>query len=253
MKRIVLLLLGIGLMSFCIAQQTVADYVALGDKAYDAYDNPGSFKEYQLAFKLDSTHCEVLWKISRAHINIGEVAEKEVQRSNYYDGEKYARMAVRRCPDNADAHQALAIAVGRVALMEGGKKKVELSKEVKAEAEKTLQLDPQKDIAHHVLARWHREVTHLSGVLKMFAKVLYGGLPPASDELAVSHFQKALELNPQYINHHLEMGITYEYMEQWDKAREEYKKVAALPIGAFNDKAHKTEAAERLAKIANKK
>ncbi len=49
------------------------------------------------------------------------------------------------------------------------------------------------------------------------------------------------------------MGITYEYMEQWDKAREEYKQVAALPIGAFNDKAHKAEAAERLAKIANKK
>jgi tetratricopeptide (TPR) repeat protein len=252
MKRIVVLMLLFGIGAW-VGAQTVADYMAAGDKAFNSFDNPGSLKQYQMAWQKDSTNCETLWKISRSHINIGETADKDMQKAQYYAGEKFARLAVRRCPDNADAHLSLAIAVGRVALMEGGKKKVELSKEVKAEAEKTLELDPNKDIAHHVLARWHREVTHLSGILKMFAKILYGGLPPASDELALSHFKKALELNPTYINHHLEMGITYEYLEQWEAARQEYKKVAELAIGVFNDQDHKKEAADRLAKILNKK
>lgn len=251
MKRTVFLMLLFGLAAW-VGAQTVAEYLAAGDKAFNSFDNPAALKQYQLAWQIDSTHCEVLWKISRSHIDIGEMADKNVQKVEYYQGEKFARAAVRHCPESADAHQCLAIAVGRVALMEGGKKKVELSKEVKAEAEKTLSLDPNKDIAHHVLARWHREVTHLSGILKMFAKVLYGGLPPASDELAISHFKKALELKPNYINHHLEMGITYEYIEMWDAARAEYRKVAELAIGSFNDQNHKKEGAERLANILNK-
>ncbi len=252
MKRIMVLMFLFGLATF-LGAQTVAEYLAAGDKAYANFDNAAALKQYQLAWQMDSTHCEVLWKVSRSHIDIGELADKKVQKEEYYAGEKFARAAVRHCPESADAHQCLAIAVGRVALMEGGKKKVELSKEVKAEAEKTLELDPNKDIAHHVLARWHREVTHLSGFLKMFAKILYGGLPPASDEQAINHFKKALELKPNYINHHLEMGITYEYVELWDLARAEYQKVAELPIGAFNDQNHKKEAAERLAKILKKK
>jgi len=251
MKRI-LVMMALFAMSAWAGAQTVTEYLSAGDAAYNRFDNAEALKQYQLAWKLDSTNCEVLWKISRSHIDIGEMADKDVQRTQYYEGEKFARAAVRRCPNSADAHLSLAIAVGRVALMEGGKKKVSLSKEVKAEAEKTLELDPNKDIAHHVLARWHREVTHLSGFLKAFAKILYGGLPPASDEEAVAHFTKALALKPNYVNHHLEMGITYEMMKQWEPARQEYKKVAELPIGAFNDKEHKKEAAERLAKILDK-
>jgi len=251
MKKLFTLILLLGSVVLAGAQ-TIQNHLQAGDAAYARFDNSAALKEYQLAYKLDSTNCEALWKISRSHVDIGELADKEVQKAQYYSGEKFARLAVRHCPDNADAHLVLAVAVGRVALMVGGKKKVELSKEVKTEAEKSLELDPNKDIAHHVLARWHREVTHLSGVLKMFAKMLYGGLPPASDEQAVAHFGKALALQPDYINHHLEMGITYEAMKNWQAARQEYKKVAELPIGAFNDKEHKKEAAERLADIANK-
>lgn len=252
MKRMIVLAV-LFVLSAWAGAQTVAEHLAAGDAAYDRYDNAGALKHYQAAWQVDSTHCEALWKLSRTHTDIGELADKETQKENYTQGLKFARSAVRLCPDNADAHLVLAVSVGRVALMVGGKKKVELSKEVKAEAEKALELDPNKDIAHHVLARWHREVTHLSGFLKTFAKILYGGLPPASDEKAVAHFTKALQIKPDYINHHLEMGITYEAMKQWEAARAEYQKVAELPIGAFNDQQHKQEAAERLAKIKDKK
>lgn len=241
------LLLSLALLTAPLAAQ---DYIAQGDAAQAKFDNINALKFYQLAYKADSTNCTAAWKVSRTHVDIGETANKEAQRINYYAGEKFARKAVSLCPKDDMAHLALAIAVGRVALMEGGKKKVELSKEVKSEAEKTIELNPDNDIAYHVLARWNREVANLSGLLKAFAKILYGGLPPASHAKAVEFFQKALALKPDYCNHHLELGITYEDMDQPELAKTSYEKAIAAPILAFNDEAHKKEARERLAKLS---
>ncbi|NOY57328.1 MAG: tetratricopeptide repeat protein [Calditrichaeota bacterium] len=232
--------------------QTVQDYIDQGNQAYENFDNLGALKAFQLAVNEDSTNCEALWKLARAHIDVGEDANKDVMRDHYYEGEKVARQAVRICPDDAKAHLELAIAVGRVALMEGGKKKVRLSKEVKQEVLKALKLDPNDDLAHHVLARWNREVANLSGLLKVFAKILYGGLPPASNKEAIKHFKKAIEINPDYINHHLELGITYQEMKKWKLAKEQFEKVATLPIKDSDDKEHKAEAARRLKKVMKK-
>ncbi|HOT96118.1 MAG TPA: tetratricopeptide repeat protein [bacterium] len=234
------------------AQTSAEDDLAQGDAAYAKFDNATALKFYQLAWKADSSRCVAAWKISRAHVDIGEMASKEIQRTNYYAGEKFARKAVALCPNDDMAHLTLAIVVGRVALMEGGKKKVELSKEVKSEAEKTLQLNPNNDIACHVLGRWNREVANLSGVLKMFAKVLYGGLPPASNEKAVELFKKAIALKPDYCNHYLELGITFQEMDQYQPAKEAFEKALACPNLVFNDDVHKKEAKERLDKVTKK-
>jgi tetratricopeptide (TPR) repeat protein len=245
-------ILSIVLLTVATLAWAQADYVIQGDQARDKFDNTSALKFYQLAYQADTARCEVIWKVSRTHVDIGEVASEDVQRKNYYEGEKYARKAVLHCPQAPDAHLALAISVGRVALMEGGKKKVSLSKEVKIEAEKTLELDAQNDIAMHVLARWNREVANLSGVLKMFAKILYGGLPPAANDRAIELFKQAIDLKPNYINHHLELGITYQELDEYALAKAEYEKVASLPIAVFNDATHKKEAAERLAEVIKK-
>ncbi len=235
-----------------MAQDLAADNLAKGDEAFAKFDNDAALKFYQLAHKADTNNCEALWKLARAHVDLGEVAAEQLQRRHYYDAEAAARKAASLCPNSADAHLELAIAVGRVALMEGGKKKVRLSKEVKSECEKALSLDPKNDIAHHVLARWNREVANLSGILKAFAKILYGGLPPASNDLAIEHFKKAIDLNPQYINHHLELGITYEELKNWPAAKREFEMIASLPLKDSQDQDHKKEAKERLQKVLKK-
>jgi tetratricopeptide (TPR) repeat protein len=250
------MLLGICLVaaSGLIAQDVdvVLDYIQKGDAAEDDFDNETALKFYTMALSEDSTNCIAMWKVSRAHVNVGEVLEGEEQSDHYRQAEAYARKAVAACPEIADTHLALAIAAGRVALISGSKTKVRLSKVVKESALKCLELDPTNDIAHHVLARWHREVTNLSGLAKTFAKILYGGLPPASYEEAVQHFKKAIELKPEYINHHLELGITYEDMGEWELAKTEYEKVAELPIDDSDDPDHKEEAEQRLQNVLKK-
>jgi len=250
MSRIILVLLALASMEIVYAQ--VAENMQKGDESYAAFDNAAALKYYQAAVTADSTACEALWKLARAYVDVGEVSEEKVRESYYLQAEKYSRKAVAVCPTAADAHLELAVAVGRVALMSGPKKKVNLSKLVKEEAEKALELNPNHDIAHHVLARWHREVTHLSGFAKTFAKILYGGLPPASDEKALEHFKKAVAIDPDYINHHLELGITYQMMDNWLDAKAEYEKIAGLPIKDSQDSDHKQEAVKRLQEVLKK-
>jgi len=252
MKKVTVISLFLILIVSIVSAQTVEEYLTKGNEAFEAFDNVAALKAYKAAVALDSSNCEALWKTARAHIDVGENAEEDIQKLNYYSAEKVSRKAVAVCPDNDMAHLELAVSVGRVALMEGGKKKVELSREVKSEALKALELNPNNDIAHHVLARWNREVSNLSWVLKKFAKVLYGGLPEASNEKAVEHFSKAAEIDPSFLNHHLELGITYENMKEWAKAKECYDKVIEQPATDSDDGDHKAEAKKRLEKVAKK-
>ncbi|MBN1541019.1 hypothetical protein JW992_02660 [candidate division KSB1 bacterium] len=234
------------------AQETAQEWVAKGDSADAIYQDADALGFYEKAIALDSTSCEALWKASRSHVNIGEVGGEDAQDIHYPAAEKKARRAAELCPNDADTQLSLAIAVGRLAIMRGGKTKVELSKEVKESAEKAIELDPSKDIAYHVLARWNREVASLSGLKKALAKVIYGGLPPASKEKAVELFQKAIELNPAYINHHYELGLTFESLDQWTDAKVAYEKVAALEPKQPRDKKYQAEAAQHMQKVMKK-
>ena len=260
MKKYFVLLTALSICAFTIsyaAAQTsellsVEEHIAKGDEYYDKFDNENAMKEYKKATVIDTSNCEAQWKLARAYVDVGEVSDEVKQKQCYYLGEKAARIAVRHGSNEAEAHFYLAVAAGRVALNEGGKTKVKKSVEVKKEAEKAIELDPTHDGALHVLARWHREVANLSGILKAFAKILYGGLPPASNEEAVKYFKKAIDLKPNHINHHFELARTYVKMKEWQLAKDEYTKVFELPVDDADDPKHKEEAKEEVKKVDKK-
>jgi Flp pilus assembly protein TadD len=77
-----------------------------------------------------------------------------------------------------------------------------------------------------------------------------GGVPEdASEENAIAAFKKAIELKPNHINHHLELGITYEMMDMIEEARKEFQTCLDLPISDSDDAKYKTDAQERLADL----
>ena len=76
------------------------------------------------------------------YVDLGEETEAEERSQYYYTAEKWARKTISVCPDEPNGHFFVAVASGKLALYEGGKRKVSRSKEVKAEADKTLELEP---------------------------------------------------------------------------------------------------------------
>lgn len=230
---------------------TAATFIAKGDAAYKKFDNRAAVKYYRTAFETEPKNYEAAWKLARAYVDVGEKLSDTKERRVYYEkGYDCAQKAVAINPDGSKGHLFLSIAIGRVALDAGAKERVKLSKEVKSEVDKALALDAQDDVAWHVLGRWHRRLSSLSWIEKNFANMFLGGVPKeASMQNAVDCFKKAIQLNPAHINHHLELGITYEEMGKKDLAVAAYRNVLELPIGDADDQDHKKEAEERLKKM----
>jgi tetratricopeptide (TPR) repeat protein len=231
--------------------QEIPILLAMGDQAFSTFDNKSALEYYSKVLAQDSTNYEALWKTSRAYVDVGETLPDKEQRKTYYkNAEKSAIKATEVNPEGAKGFLYLSVAIGRVALDAGKKEQVQLSKDVKAAVDKSLALDPNDDIAWHVLGRWHRKMATLNWVQKNFANIFLGGVPKeASVESSAECFQKAIELNPGHINHHLELGLTYEELKMKDKAVAKYKEVLELPKKDSDDDEYKKQAEERLKKL----
>jgi len=228
----------------------VAAAIAAGDAAMDKLDLEAGIAAYRSALEGAPDSFEATWKLVRALADKATLSKQpSQQKSLSIEAEKLARQAVGLSPADANGHAYLAVAVGKLALFEGGKRKVELSKEVKAEAEKALQCDPDDDVALHVLAIWNREMVELGWFLKSFAQLLYGKFPPASLDAAIADLQRATELKPDVIPHHVELGITLASAKRWAEARVELEKGLALPTAWVTDDYYRGLARASLARV----
>ena len=236
----------------------VAQELALADEAYAKFENNTALQHYLKALEIDPTNYDGLWKAARTYADVGKGFEnkkdKEKAKSYYALGDSLARIAVKMYPDSADAHFALALCVGRVALFEGGKTKIRLSKEVKAEADKAVALAPCYGAAYHILGRWNYNIATLGWALKAVAKMVYGGVPEgATLENAAAMFEKAIQCEPDKPVHRLEYGRTLIKLKRYADAREQLQKCLELSPVQWEDPMHKEEAKKLLDKIKNKK
>ncbi len=253
-----MLLVATPFMSASAMQQDgVVQEIALGDAAYTKFDNPTALQYSLKALQEDPKNYQALWKGARAYADVGktfEKSDKNKAKALYLRGGSLAREAVKLYPDSADAHFALALGVGRVALFEGGKTKIRLSKEVKQEAERTIALAPSHDSAYHILGRWNYNIATLSWVLKAFAKMIYGGVPPgASLEEAANMFAKAVEINGNKPVHRLEYARTLIELGRHLEAREQLQTCVGLRQAQWDDPMTQEEAAKMLKEIMDKK
>ncbi|MFZ4682336.1 MAG: hypothetical protein ACOYMS_07525 [Terrimicrobiaceae bacterium] len=160
-----------------------------------------------------------------------------------------ALRSVQADPDNAAARLSLAIVYGRVAEYENARRKVELSRLIKDEAETAVRLDPRQELAWHILGRWNYELANFNPVLKALAQTIYGKFPDASNAKAAEHFQKAIALNPASVLHHVELGRTYAALGEKTKARHELEAGLALPSLAKDDEETKQRGRQSLKQL----
>ncbi|GAB4185726.1 MAG: hypothetical protein Kow00108_23170 [Calditrichia bacterium] len=227
----------------------------MGDSLFNQFKYEESLPYYEQAYKESPESYEVIWKYCRALVDAGELLDDEdLQKEYYHKAASIIDKAIEVNPDGPEGHLYAAVAYGRKALSVGAKERVKLSNKIREEAETAIKLDPNNDIAYHVLARWHRKISNLSWIEKKFANIFLGGIPKdASTEKAVEYFQKAIELNPEYINHYLELGITLEKLKQYEEARNALKKAMELPAISPRDKKYQQTASELFEKIKGKK
>ncbi|MEI6082903.1 MAG: hypothetical protein WCS70_01230 [Verrucomicrobiota bacterium] len=232
------------------AETADATPIVAGDAALAKFELDDAISAYRLALSQKPYDYEASWKLARALLDKSTLTKDlTTQKSLITQGEVLARRAVQSNPSDSKGHLYLSIAVGKLALFEGGKRKIELSKEVKTEAEKAIELNVQEDGAYHVLGIWHREMATLNFILKNFAEFFYGDFPPASLAEAEKNLRKATELVPTAVIHKVELGITLRIARKPTEAKTILEDALKMPKTWVTDDYYKALATENLARL----
>jgi tetratricopeptide (TPR) repeat protein len=245
-------------LSLVALGQTAAEHILKGDEYYQNFADQKALDEYLLALKIEPNNYEALWKACRSTIDVGDLINpkekgaKEKQKSVYKEAETYARKAVGINANDTWGHFYLSAAMGKHALLLGKKDQVAMSKEIKIEIEKAIELDNTNDGAYHALGRWHRRMAEIGGAKRLLGNIFYGGIPKGTFEESEKYLKRAVELKPDYVNHRLELGRTYVSLKKYNLAAQEFQKCIDLPKSSSKDEMYKEEAREELKDIKKK-
>jgi tetratricopeptide (TPR) repeat protein len=242
-----------------LAAQSAPRHLALGIAAYDARDPAAAAEQFRTALADDSLAYEANWRLALALVDIGKQIPDSVKSpardSLYALAERHAGRAVAREPAAAEGHFALALAIGRGSLSKSKEERIRRATEIRTEALAAIELDPGHDGAFHVLGRWNAEIMRLSGFSRFFARSFLGAgiFKYASWQAAIENLERAVQLDPSRIYHHLDLAQVYIDRKRISEARAELEKVDTLPLRDVLDSAYKADAAVLLAKIANQR
>jgi len=98
-----------------------------------------------------------------------------------------AQRAVLADTNSAKAHLCLAVSYVKNFPFVDTRTQVHYSRFIKTEAETAIRLDPKNDVSYYLLGRWHYGVANMNFIYKGLVKIVYGGLPKASLELAKAY------------------------------------------------------------------
>ncbi len=231
-----------------VAAQETRDLLARGMAANAALDPREAANQFEAILVRDSLHPEANWRAAVALVDIGkrtpDHTRSPARDSQYAAAERYARRAVQVAPESAEAHFALALALGRAALTRSRRERIRAAAEVRIEALRAIELDPRHDGAWHVLGRWHAEIERLSNLEEFVARRFLGArvFEEASWEQAVRCLERAVALRPDFIYHRLDLAEVLLELGRVDEARPHLMAIADLPAQDVMDHVYRARA-----------
>lgn len=223
------------LLPVFISSQSVEELIKQGDQfAEEKFDNQKALDKYFQADKVSPKNWEVLWRISRAYVDITEHMpsstddQKDAQLAKYQTALDYADRAIKLAPDKSVTYLRRAIANGRIALFKGVFSVIGIVNSVKADLEKAIKLgnggNEIQATAHYVLGRTHAKVCEKAYLIRLPL-----GLGWGDTDIAEKEFKKAIELRPNYRMFYMDLAKFYIDDDEYDKAKECLTKLEKSP------------------------
>lgn len=223
--------------------------IAEGDELHHRFQPEEALSHFRALLEETALDPRVLWRACREAIVIGAQQDKwEEEKQWYRVGEEYGRRAVELDPTDTTARYWLLAAIGRRSLHVPPRETIEAARDTWEGVNELLALDPDHPGGHLILGKFHTEVMHLSSFKRFLAR-LFGageGLRSASWESAEAHLKRAIELDPDAILHHLELGRMYMWTNRPAEARTQLLKALELPVDDPADRVSRGEAQQLL-------
>lgn len=201
---------------------SVDDRLERGLTLHRAWRVDAALAQFRAAVALDPEHYGARWAAAAEAVVAGMLeTDPNRARTLFAEAVEHARTAVALEPDGVEGHEWLSVALGRHALSAGLSDRVSLAEEIRALAQRTLDLNPDSPRGHHVLGQWHSEVRRLNRVERFVARRILGGASfgDASWEAAEHHLRRSIELEPVQIVHHVELARVYLETDRPEEAR----------------------------------
>jgi tetratricopeptide (TPR) repeat protein len=234
--------------------QTLEELLAQGDQYYEQFDNQKALEVFQKANKQFPDNWEVLWRLSRTYVDIGEhmpantSEEEDAQLAEYQKSFDYADKSVKLAPEQPETYLRRAIAGGRIALFKGVFSVGSVVDQVRNDCQKAIELGTGGDfiqaVAHYVLARTHAKLAEKPGIVRWPLGLGWGDI-----DVALEQYEKAINLDPNYMMIYVDYAKALIEEDEYEKAREVLNKGLKCPIRDEDDKDRIEEAKNLLQEI----
>jgi tetratricopeptide (TPR) repeat protein len=226
------------------------------ERFYKQFKPKEAAAELHKVLQLEPQNFEALAKLSRAHIDMGDMIPQsasdwqERRVKEYRTAEDYARKAITANPNSTWGYFYVAASLGNIAMLSPVGTQIDLAAEIRGSVEKAIALDPQNGFAYVVYGIWHRKMAEIGKTKRVFASLVYGrSIPAGTIEKSIEYLRKAVALNPTVIVSRLELGKSYIAAENWPLARNALASIRELPIQFSDDSNHKQKAEALLEEI----
>jgi len=219
--------------------QTVEELIQEGDKYNTEFNHQKSLETYQKADKLSPANWDILWRISRAIVDIANKMpeetdeQKEAKFDQYNKSFAYADSAVRLAPDQSVTYVRRAIVNGRIALFQGVFSAIGTVNDVKEDCERAIQLNNGGNyvqaLSHYVLGRTHAKVCEKAYLLRLPLGLGWGDM---EDRMF-----------------YLELGKAYIEEDEYELAKENLLLVEKAPFVLEDDDEYLKEAKKLLTEV----
>ncbi len=223
-----------------------------GDKEFGCICYPEAAHLYDSLLTRSPHDAQALWRLARVYLCMGDVAPDNQVESYYRQAEQFARQCIAADSAIAEGHTWLAASLGSIAMFEGGKRKVQLTNEIKHELEIALRLDPRDDVAYSILGSFYRALGNISWFERQLASVFLGTLPEGGRPEAETALKHAIEIAPNVMRHRFELGMLYEESDRLADARQEFQAVMNLPVLLARDRRTLELAKAHIAELASR-
>ena len=221
--------------------------IAKGDLAGKNGDVATALNAYAAAEKLEAANSTNLCALTKCFCDLMHATRSpELQEKVATAALECAEAAVKADPRNATAHICVAICYAKNFPYADNRAKVAYSRSIKTESERAIQLDPGQDVAYYLLGRWNYGVANMNLLYRGLVRIVYGGLPSASNAEAIKDLKHAITLNPRRIIHHEQLAEVYTATGDKELARHELLKCAGLKPLDKDDAEAQADAAKEL-------
>jgi Tfp pilus assembly protein PilF len=207
-------------------------------------------RQCNAARQAESTNSAALCVLARKYCDLMYLTSStDVQKDLAEKALVCSLQAVKADSNNATAHACVAVCYAKKSLYADVKTKLDYSRQIKHESEKTVALDPKQDIGYYLLGRWNYGVANIGLISRAYVRVVYGGLPEASNEEAINNFKQAIELAPDRILNHAGLAMVYETTGDKKSEIAELKKCRELKGISLEDEEAQRDAVQKLAAL----